>query len=402
MNRDRKKGNNAMNRLVVQTAAIAALTMVGANVHAADLHVPAAFPTIQAAIDAAVAGDRVVVADGVYSGRGNVDLTLAGKEITVMSANGAATCTIDCAATPTSPARAFALVNGETENTIIDGFTITNGATPPGAVNDLFNGAAILCNASSPVIRNCVFANNHAGCWGGAICATNASPRIESSHFHGNQVDDDGGAVFGWLESHIVMVNCVVRNNHAVIVGGAVTSFGGSITILNSTLIDNEAGWGPGIYNSSQLTIRNSIVRGNVGTSNSDQIIGGSFDIVEHCNVQGGFAGTGNIDLDPNFADGYRLTHGSPCIDAGMTLLELPAHDIDGDVRVAGLSVDIGADEAMPIGDVDRDGLVNVLDVLGVLAAWGPCGGSDCHADVNGDNAVNVLDLLAVLAGWGG
>ena len=50
-------------------------------------------------------------------------------------------------------------------------------------------------------------------------------------------------------------------------------------------------------------------------------------------------------------------------------------------------------------GDVDGDGVVGVLDVLAVLADWGPCP-PDCPADVNGDGAVNVLDVLAVLAAW--
>jgi hypothetical protein len=39
-----------------------------------------------------------------------------------------------------------------------------------------------------------------------------------------------------------------------------------------------------------------------------------------------------------------------------------------------------------------------VLDILEVLAAWGPCPG--CPADLNGDGDVNVLDLLDVLAHW--
>jgi hypothetical protein len=49
-------------------------------------------------------------------------------------------------------------------------------------------------------------------------------------------------------------------------------------------------------------------------------------------------------------------------------------------------------------GDVNGDGVVDVLDLLEVLAAWGPCPG--CPADINGDGVVNVLDLLEVLANW--
>lgn len=50
-------------------------------------------------------------------------------------------------------------------------------------------------------------------------------------------------------------------------------------------------------------------------------------------------------------------------------------------------------------GDVDRNGLVNVTDLLALLAAWGPCEG--CLEDSNGDGLVNVTDLLNLLANWG-
>ena len=52
-------------------------------------------------------------------------------------------------------------------------------------------------------------------------------------------------------------------------------------------------------------------------------------------------------------------------------------------------------------GDADGDGIVNVADLLAVLAAWGPARPAGWDADFNGDGEVNVLDLLTVLAHWG-
>lgn len=49
--------------------------------------------------------------------------------------------------------------------------------------------------------------------------------------------------------------------------------------------------------------------------------------------------------------------------------------------------------------DINCDGSVNVLDLLAVIGAWGPCTGP-CASDLNGDGAVNVLDLLAVIGAW--
>jgi hypothetical protein len=50
-------------------------------------------------------------------------------------------------------------------------------------------------------------------------------------------------------------------------------------------------------------------------------------------------------------------------------------------------------------GDLNGDGVINVLDILVVVADWGPCTGT-CESDLNDDGFVNVLDLLIVIANW--
>lgn len=49
--------------------------------------------------------------------------------------------------------------------------------------------------------------------------------------------------------------------------------------------------------------------------------------------------------------------------------------------------------------DVSGDGVVDVIDFLLTLAAWGPC--LACPEDINEDGVVNILDFLLLLAGWG-
>jgi hypothetical protein len=51
------------------------------------------------------------------------------------------------------------------------------------------------------------------------------------------------------------------------------------------------------------------------------------------------------------------------------------------------------------LGDLNGDSLVNVLDLLVIVADWGACSG-DCASDLNDDGSVNVLDLLIVIANW--
>jgi hypothetical protein len=94
-----------------------------------------------------------------------------------------------------------------------------------------------------------------------------------------------------------------------------------------------------------------------------------------HCNIEGGYPGEGNINADPLFADlaggDYHLLPGSPCIDAGTNDVQgLPEFDMDGDPKISGVAVDMGADEH---ADEDRDGLLDYLErrSFGSLQ-WGP------------------------------
>jgi hypothetical protein len=53
-------------------------------------------------------------------------------------------------------------------------------------------------------------------------------------------------------------------------------------------------------------------------------------------------------------------------------------------------------------GDLNGDGIVDVLDLLMLLDAWGACHRTgNCPADLNGDGSVDVLDLLILLDHWG-
>ncbi len=53
--------------------------------------------------------------------------------------------------------------------------------------------------------------------------------------------------------------------------------------------------------------------------------------------------------------------------------------------------------------DFDNDGTVRILDLLALLANWGPCSDppAPCPADLDFDGAVSILDLLTLLANWG-
>lgn len=50
-------------------------------------------------------------------------------------------------------------------------------------------------------------------------------------------------------------------------------------------------------------------------------------------------------------------------------------------------------------GDDNQDGLVDLSDLLVLLASWGPC--DNCNLDCDGDGTVGLSELLTLLANWG-
>jgi polygalacturonase len=88
--------------------------------------------TIQAAIDASVHGDTVLVAPGTYTGDGNRDIDFKGKAITVRSEAGPRSCIVDAQGSMNARHRGFYFHSGEQADSVLDGFTITGGYQPYG------------------------------------------------------------------------------------------------------------------------------------------------------------------------------------------------------------------------------------------------------------------------------
>jgi len=172
------------------------------------LHVPIEYPTIQAAIDAALPGETVWVADGVYKGQGNRDLDFGGKAITVRSEFGPDNCVIDCQGSVEEPRYGFYFHNGEGADSVLNGLTITGGY----AEYIEYIGGGIVCVDSSPTIENCILANN-TGVYGGGLKNTNSSPTVTNCQFIGNAAHLFGGAMDNYSNSNPTVTNCTFINN---------------------------------------------------------------------------------------------------------------------------------------------------------------------------------------------
>ena len=66
------------------------------------------------------------------------------------------------------------------------------------------------------------------------------------------------------------------------------------------------------------------------------------------------------------------------------------------------LEIRITVEERLLTGDVNRDGVVNILDLIRVARQLGKSVPADSPVDINGDGVVNIFDLTLVAQGIGG
>ena len=201
------------------------------------------FDTIQEGIDLAGPGDTVRIADGTYTGPGNIDLDFRGKAIVLASVNGAAAVTIDAQYL----GRGFTFHSGETAASIVDGFTITNGSASSG-------GGMMVSNGSAPTIRNCVFLNNastsSAGGGGGIGTATGSSPTLKNCVLENNTAVNAGGGMSNGADCNPAIHACTFTANSATWGGGAMYNHLCSPTVSNSIFSRNiSAHWGGAVHN---------------------------------------------------------------------------------------------------------------------------------------------------------
>ncbi len=303
------------------------------------------YDAIQEAIDAAVNGDTVLVADGVYTGDGNRDIDFNNKAITVASANGPSRCIIDGQGSWTNLHHGFIFNGTEGPDSVLQGLTISNFYSE-------FEGAGIYISASPTIVGNMIIANN-GGDSGGGIRIDEGSPQIIGNVFTENMSEHASAIWVGGNGSPLIFNN-LVAGNYTIDpfsnLSGAIGCFDSSDPqIIGCTIADNLAGMGyvSGIFGDtfSTVTVRDSIVWGNMDTQIDIQ-----YGSVTHSCVEGGYSGTGNIDLDPLFVSGpdvpfylSQIAAGqgadSPCLDAGSDLaVNICAPLPTGDTCLSGAS----------------------------------------------------------------
>ena len=236
-------------------------------------------------------------------------------------------------------------------DTVIDGFTITNGVA--------YQGGGIRCVNSSPTIANNVITDNETASGdnpiGGGIYCENSSAMIIGNTITSNSAYQAGGAIYCASCTDIHVLNNLMYDNSASNWCGAVYFDSSSGLIASNTIAGNTAPLYPYavVAYGSSITVSNNIIAFN--SSGLDC----STAATVKCNDLHNPGGTdcsidldpedGNIFLDPLFvpSDDYHLAANSPCIDAGSNDdAQLAVPDIDGEYRVRNGTIDIGADES--------------------------------------------------------
>ncbi|UCE65787.1 MAG: hypothetical protein JSU85_13120 [Candidatus Zixiibacteriota bacterium] len=123
---------------ILSLSIIAILIPISAK--AVIIHVPDDCPTIQAAVDSCSGGDTVMVAPGIYSGDGNRNISIVGKSIAVISADGPISTIIDGGVIEIG----FNIIAGGESSSLIQGFTIRN----------VYIG--IYCDSSSVIVKKVI------------------------------------------------------------------------------------------------------------------------------------------------------------------------------------------------------------------------------------------------------
>ncbi len=265
------------------------------------------------------------------------------------------------------------------------------------------HGAGMYNSFSDVVLDNCVFRDNYALWQGAGMDHGGGTLTLSNSIFTGNRSTLTSGAG-AYVSSDVTVTGCTFSHNYSAMggVGGLQISYGTAL-ITNSIFWGNEGGDGFGVEMAQFLSLDELIMQ---------------YNSVE--GWTGTYGGMGNNGHDPLFVDALgpdgipgtedddlRLSPDSPAISAGdpAYVPDSEETDLDGNPRLAGCRVDMGAYEAameqLP-GDFDGNGHIDLADVAGFQLCMGPwtsnpdwLGTCLCIFDADENEDIDLTDFAA-------
>ncbi len=233
-----------------------------------------------------------------------INCTLEGNRVHDESGGGAAGCTLNnCTLTANDGE------NGLGGGGAI-GCTLNNCTLTSNTVGSWPGGGAYYCT-----LNNCVLTGNESGYRGGGACACT----LNNCTLTGNWAFDEGGGAAG-----CTLNNCTLTGNSTGHLSPGIGGGAAGCTLNNCILYFNPSTWGSNYDSTCTLNYC--------------------------CTTPLPASGIGNFDADPLFVDtnewsNLHLQSDSPCINAGDNIYAPAGSDLDGNPRIVGGTVDMGAYE---------------------------------------------------------
>jgi len=290
--------------------------------------------------------------------------------------------------------------------------------------NEADEGGGLYCSYSAPHLTDCQFTGNTARHGGGAVYTHAADLRrvggvaspgatFVRCRFAGNMAyNAPGGGLYNRY-TNVTLVNCLVAGNVASD-GGGIFSHSASPTLTHCTLVQNRGGAGGGLLDETGGTVLDHCI---VWDNEGDELFG--IASVINSDIEGGWPGEGNLDVDPCFVSpghreggvGQRDLRNAVWIDGDYHLKSQAGRwDPDSESWVLDDVSSPCIDAGDPLGSIGDElfpngGLVNLGAYGGTVEAsktyFGePLCETHLAGDINGDCRVDFLDLLVVVSQW--
>jgi hypothetical protein len=283
--------------------------VIPASLFSGTIHVPSDYTTIQDAIDAGSDSDTILIADGTYSGNGNINIELNEREIVIKSVNGPESCKIDgsgtgnavCFLVPDSFSifRNLSVIDGFTIQNFKIGFYLMGSKTACVIKNNIIkncNSAIFSANGAHPLFKNNEITDNINYDWEfGIIYLRGSYTTLEGNFIHDNRnvYANVGIICCEWSDSSRIERNTINNNTGCIIL---VNLHAKGVKITGNKIIGNINDTPPmnitydrynspsketlslafdrsiSIVNESTVSIKNNLIFGNAGN-----IIGGIF-----------------------------------------------------------------------------------------------------------------------------